>query len=95
MGQSTPIIFDPIANEIQRVIERHRASGHILCASDVAADILQTFPGTGVEVEHLANKIMITAAWVGVPVMIGDHGSEDLSNSEARLVPPNHSFPEV
>ena len=75
MGQSTPIILGPLADAIQRVIERHRASGHILSASEVAADILQTLPGTGVDAEYLANQIMITAAAAGVPVKIGDHQS--------------------
>ena len=77
MGQSTPIIFGAIAEAIQRVVERHLASGHILAASDVAADILQTLPRTGVDAQHLANQIMITAASAGVPVQIGGHHSED------------------
>jgi len=80
MGQSTPLILGAIAEAIQRVVERHLASGQILDASDVAEDILQTLPGTGVDAERLANQIMITAASAGVPVKIGDHGSRGLSN---------------
>jgi hypothetical protein len=84
IGQSTPIISGAVAEAIQHVIERHLASGQILSASDVAEDIVQALPGTGLDAEHLANQIMITAAAASVPVEIGDHGSRGLGNLPAR-----------
>jgi hypothetical protein len=71
MGQASPIIGEPIASEIRRVVDRARETGSILSIADIAVDMLQTFPGTGLTVEHLANEVMIRAAAAGVPVEIG------------------------
>jgi len=84
MGQRSPIIFGPIADEIQRIVDRALASGCVLSASDAADDILQTFPGTGLTPANLADQVMLTAASAGVPVEIDRRHSTRIGPSPAQ-----------
>lgn len=71
------ITTDRVYKKIDRIVADARRAGTLLSAASVAGVLRRTFPRCDLSEEDIADRVLVVAAHVGVPVGFG-----------GRLVPP-------